>query len=148
MVELVARVAELERRFAGTVRHGRVAEVDAAKGRVRLSLGESTAGGDFLSPWVPYAQFAGALRAHIPVSPGQQLTLMAPGGDWQQAVAVPLAFSDAVTSPSNKGDENVITYGNVTITLKDDLVDIRVGSAQLCITSASISLVASRIDLN
>ena len=39
LVELVSRVAELERRFAGVLRHGTVAEVDPERQRVRLDLG-------------------------------------------------------------------------------------------------------------
>ena len=67
LVELVSRVAELERRFAGVLRHGTVAEVDPERQRVRLDLGPAHgAEGRFLSPWVPYAQFSGALRVHTP----------------------------------------------------------------------------------
>jgi phage baseplate assembly protein V len=140
IVELAARIAELERRFAGTIRHGTVAEVDPASGRARLDLGESTEGGRFLSPWVPYSQIAGALKAHVPPSVGQQLTLVAPGGDWQQAVAVPLGFSEKNPSPSSAGDRNVITYGNVTLTLADDLVRAEIGSLAFEITSAKVRI--------
>ena len=145
IVELAARIAELERRFAGSIRHGTVAEVDPAKGRARLDLGESTSGGRFLSPWVPYSQVAGALKAHIPPTVGQQLTLLAPGGDWQQAVAVPLAFSDKNPSPSDAGDRNVITYGNVTLTLADDLVTIAVGGVSFEVTGSGIEIIGGTI---
>jgi len=53
LVDLLARVADLERRIAGMVRHGAVAEVDPAAGTVRLDFGAG-----FLSPAVPYAQIA------------------------------------------------------------------------------------------
>ncbi|MCA1776047.1 MAG: phage baseplate assembly protein V [Loktanella sp.] len=140
IAELASRVADLERRVAGTMRHGRVAEVDPKRGRVRLDLGEGTGGETLLSPWVPYGQTAGALKAHVPPSVGQQLSLLAPAGDWQQAVAVPLTFSDQEPSPSEDGAENVITYGNVRLTLRDDLVRIVVGGSTLEITGDEIKM--------
>jgi phage baseplate assembly protein gpV len=165
LVELVSRVAELERRFAGFLRHGTVAEVDPERQRVRLDLGPAHgAGGRFLSPWVPYAQFSGALRVHTPPTVGQQLTAMSPSGDFQQAVALPLTHHSGNPSPSKAGDENVVTYGNVRMTLADDLVRVDVGgtlfeliSAKITLstggssiemTDAGVKITGARIDLN
>jgi phage baseplate assembly protein gpV len=141
LVELVSRVAELERRFAGVMRHGTVAEVDPERQRVRLDMGPAHGGeGRFLSPWVPYAQFSGALRVHTPPTVGQQLTAMSPSGDFQQAVALPLTHHTGNPSPSTAGDENVVTYGNVSMTLADDLVRVDVGGTLFELTSAKITL--------
>ena len=141
LVELVSRVAELERRFAGVLRHGTVAEVDPERQRVRLDLGPAHgAEGRFLSPWVPYAQFSGALRVHTPPTVGQQLTAMSPSGDFQQAVALPLTHHSGNPSPSKAGDENVVTYGNVRMTLADDLVRVDVGGTLFELTSAKVTL--------
>ena len=128
IVELVARVTDLERRVSGMLRHGRVAEVDMDMFRLRLDLGPAHGtGGRFLSPWVPYAQHAGALRVHTPPETGQQFTIVSPTGDFQQAVAVPLHWSSSVPSPSDRKDENVIQYGMVRMELRDREVVIRVG---------------------
>ena len=124
LVELASRVAELERKVSGQMRHGTVEEVDAAKQVVRLKFGEDVDGKPFLSPWIPYAQVAGALKVHTPPSKGQQFTSLSPGGDWQQAVALPLTWSNQNPSPSDKGDENVLTFGNVKITMTADKVVI------------------------
>ncbi|MFA8386871.1 MAG: phage baseplate assembly protein V [Pelagibaca sp.] len=141
LVELVSRVAELERRFAGVMRHGTVAEVDPERQRVRLDMGPAHGGeGRFLSPWVPYAQFSGALRVHTPPTVGQQLTAMSPSGDFQQAVALPLTHHTGNPSPSVAGDENVVTYGNVRMTLADDLVRVDVGGTLFELTSAKVTL--------
>lgn len=141
LVEIVARVAELERRFAGMMRHGTVAAVDPEKQRVRLDFGPAHGReGRFLSPWVPYAQFSGALKVHTPPTVGQQLTAMSATGDFQQAVAIPLTHSDQNPSPSGAGDENVVTYGNVTITVADNLVEVRVGGSLLKITGSEITI--------
>lgn len=147
LAEVLARVSELERKVAGSARHGVVHEVDAAAGTVRLKIGEGP-DGPFLSPAIPYAQTMGAIKAHIPPSVGQSMTLMAPGGDWRQAVAIGLSASDANASPSGAGDEAVITFGAVTITMKGDGVTISVGGSSIDVTAGGIVLTAPRIDLN
>jgi phage baseplate assembly protein gpV len=138
LVELASRVAELERRFSGAMRHGTIEEVDAARQRVRLNFGKDVDGKPFLSPWVPYAQIAGALKVHTPPSKGQQFTLLSPAGDWQQAVALPMTWSDQNQSPSSKGDENVLTYGNVKAAIRDDLTQLKVGGTEFEITSGRV----------
>lgn len=128
LAALAARVADLEARLAGAMRHGRVAEVDAGKARLRLDLGPTHGGeGRFLSPWIPYAQMAGALKIHTPPSEGQQYTVFAPGGDLQQAVALPLSWSESNAAPSGAEDENVVTYGDVRIELRSDVMRLSIG---------------------
>lgn len=138
LVELASRVAELERRFSGAMRHGTVEEADAARQRVRLNFGSDVEGKPFLSPWVPYAQIAGALKVHTPPSRGQQFTLISPCGDWQQAVALPMTWSDQNQPPSSRGDENVLAYGNVKATIRDDLTQVHVGGTAFEITSGRV----------
>jgi phage baseplate assembly protein gpV len=140
LVELASRVADLERRFSGVFRHGTVEEVDPAKQIVRVKFGEDKDGKPFLSPWVPYAQIAGALKVHTPPTKGQQMSTMSPTGDWMQAVALPMHWSDQNQSPSQNGDENVLTYGNVRATIKDDLVRVVVGGCTLEVTSAHVKI--------
>lgn len=145
LVELASRVAELERRFSGTMRHGTVEEVDPGKQIVRLKFGKDVEGKPFLSPWIPYAQIAGALKVHTPPSKGQQFTLLSPTGDWQQAVALPMTWSDNNQSPSSNGDENVLTYGNVRATIKDDLTQVDVGGTVLDVTSDHVKIMVGGV---
>lgn len=145
IVELAARIAELERRFSGMMRHGTVEEVDSFRHRVRLKFGTDVEGKSFLSPWIPYAQIAGALKIHMPPSIGQQFTLMASAGDWQQAVAVPFTWSNQNPAPSESGDENVLTLGNVRVTLKDGRVEISVAGATLELTGNGLSVTGGEV---
>lgn len=140
LVELASRVAELERRFSGTMRHGTVEEVDPAKQIIRLNFGESDDGKPFLSPWIPYAQIAGALKVHTPPSKGQQFTLLSPTGDWQQAVAMPLTWSNQNPSPSQNGDEHVLTFGQVKGTIKDKLFETKVGDTIVEQTDSKVTI--------
>jgi Phage P2 baseplate assembly protein gpV len=72
---------------------------------------------------------------HTPPTVGQQFTAMSPTGDFQQAVAVPLTHHSANPSPSGAGDQNIVTYGNVTMTLADDLLRSELGGMTFEITS-------------
>lgn len=145
IVELAARIAELERRISGMMRHGTVEEVDPARQRVRLKFGTDVEGSPFLSPWVPYAQIAGALKVHTPPSRGQQFSLMAPAGDWQQAVALPYTWSSQNPAPSGSGDEHVLTFGAVNMTVKDDRLLIDVGGVTLHITGEGLAIAGGEV---
>ena len=148
IAELAGRIAELERRVSSGVRHGTVAEVDPAAGTVRLKIGTDADGGDFLSPPIPYAQTMGALKAHIPPSVGQNMTMMAPGGDWRQALAIGLSASDANPSPSGAGDQNVITFGSATITLAGDGLTISVGGVSVSISGGGLAVTGGAVTHN
>ena len=145
IVELAARIAELERRFSGMMRHGTVEEVDPGKHRIRLKFGTDVEGNPFLSPWIPYAQVAGTLKVHVPPSVGQQLTLMAPAGDWQQAVAIPFTWSNQNPAPSNAGDENVLTFGDVRVTLKDGHLEISAAGVTLELTGNGFAITGGEV---
>lgn len=148
LAELAARIAELERRTAGGVRHGVVAEVDPAAGTVRLKVGEDDDGAPFLSPAIPYAQTMGALKAHIPPVVGQTMTMIAPCGDWAQGLAVPASASDANPSPSGAGDTNVITFGSVTITLASGGLTIEAGGVSVSITGSGLTVSGGQVTHN
>ncbi|UYZ08558.1 phage baseplate assembly protein V [Agrobacterium salinitolerans] len=137
IAEIINRMNGFEKRLSSMVRHGPVAEVNPAEGWVRLNLGEGEKG-PLLSPKIPYAQMAGALKVHAPPSEGQQMTYFAPSGDPRQAVALPMTWSDANPSPSASGEENVLTFGSVTIAIKGDRVRITVGATWFEISTGGI----------
>lgn len=125
IARLVTRVAELERRNSNAFRHGTVVEVDPKKQLVRLQIG-GTEQEPFKSPWVPYGQIAGALKVHTPPSIGQTMTMINPGGDFRQGVALPMTWSDNNKSPSEKGDEHVVTFGDFRAELRGNELTIKV----------------------
>lgn len=147
IIELAARVAQLEKLMQNMSRHGTVAEVNPSAGLVRLKLGEGDAG-DVLSPWIPYAQTGGALKIHSPPTVGQQMSIASPGGDLSQAVATPLGFSDANPSPSSAADQHVMTFGAVTVSVGTDSVVVEVGGSTVTIGTGQVSITSPRIDLN
>jgi phage baseplate assembly protein V len=139
VAELMRRVAELERRMANTMRDGTVEQVDAATKRVRLRIG-GTDDQPFLSPWVPYAQHAGALKIHTPPSVGQQMTLFSPAGDLRSGRAMPFTWSDTEASPSDDPEQHVLTFGDLRAELTSDGLLLQVGESQIEIQAAKILL--------
>jgi phage baseplate assembly protein V len=136
---IVDRITRAERRLDTMVRHGPVEEVNAKDGTARIRIG-GTDEKPQLSPWIPYGQHAGKLKVHSPPSKGQQLTMLSPTGDFRQSVAMPLTWSDKEKSPSEKDDENVLTYGNVRATIKDGLLEVKVGDSVITAKSGTIEL--------
>ncbi|WP_309628737.1 phage baseplate assembly protein V [Brevundimonas sp.] len=144
LADLARRVADLERRMSNTMREGTVEAVDPARKRVRLRLGGS-GGEPFLSPWVPYSQTAGALKIHSPPSAGQQMTLLAPAGDIRRGQAVPFTWCDAEPSPSDEGDQHVLTFGDLRIEITADGINLRLGSSEIHVRPDQILLKGSEI---
>lgn len=139
LLNLFQRVSDLERRLARMVRHGPVDEVNASEGWVRLNLGEGDEG-SLLSPKIPYAQMAGDLKVHSPPSKGQNMTILSAAGDMRQAIALPMTWSDQNASPSDKGDENVLTYGSVRIEIKAEQVKLTIGGFSVMITDDDMTI--------
>jgi phage baseplate assembly protein V len=148
LADLAARIAMLEARMAQAVVHGTVEQVDPAKGTVRLNLGPNDAGGVLLGPSVPYAQMAGALKVHAPPVVGQQMTMLSPNGDWRQGIVLPMTWSAANPSPSAAGDQNVLTFGTATITLRADGLTIAVGSASIVISAGGVAITGTVLTHN
>ena len=143
---LIAKVAELDRKISGMVRHGPATDVDPARQRFRMETGRSADGTVAKSPWIPYGQHAGALRIHTPVSVGQNMTALSPSGDPQQAVGIPMTWSTANASPSQSGDENVITFGNVRIELKGDRLLISAGGVSVEISGNGLKVTGGKVE--
>lgn len=146
--ELMRRIAELERRQDGTIKRGRVVEVDPENARVRLRLNEESASEPFLSPWVPYAQIAGALKVHTPPSVDQQMTLFSETGDLQQGLAVPMTWSDKNEAPSKEGDEHVLTFGDVRFDLKNNEVKVTTPKMLFECEGVTLEITGSGVKIN
>lgn len=117
--EIVAQRADIEHLkslFGRSLRVGAVEVVDAEKG-FRIKLGEGAGGEPFLSPWYPHPESGGATRTWAPLSKGQIVGIINPGGDPRQGVLLRGGFSDDNPPPSQSLDENVLEFGGVTLTI-------------------------------
>lgn len=144
--DMYRRIAELERRHDGMIKRGRVVEVDPENARVRLRLNEESAPEPFLSPWVPYAQIAGALKVHTPPSVGQQMAIFSETGDLQQGLAVPMTWSDKNEAPSKQGDEHVVTFGSFKAVLKEKELTVSVGDVSVRIHEGGVAFTNGRVE--
>lgn len=124
LIDALARSTQQDWRAANAKTTGPVTHVDAKAGKARIRLG-GTDEEPFLSPWVRYAQVMGALKVHTPPSIGQQMDLHSDNGDFEMGTLHPRTQSEANPSPSEKGDEHVVTFGPWTITLKGDELSIK-----------------------
>lgn len=144
IAELTMRIAELERRLDASVRHGKVTDVDAQKHLARIEIGERE-GKPVKSPWVPYAQFAGAFKFHNPPSVGQQLTLFAPNGELRQAMLLPFTWSDQNQSPSNDKDEHIITFGDFRMEITKNRFLVKFKGSELELKDGHANVVGDKV---
>jgi len=134
LIAALSRSAQQDWRQANSRTTGPVTHVNAAAGKARIRLG-GTDEEPFLSPWTRYSQTMGALKIHTPVSIGQLMDLSSDSGDFETATLTPRTQSDDNASPSERGDENVVTFGNSRVELRGD--DIRVETPKLFVKCGS-----------
>lgn len=111
-------MAELDRRIANIAQVGRVIEIDSAKMRARVQIG------DLNTAMIPVSQaMSGAIRIHWMPSVGEQVMVYAPSGEMAAAViqgAVPQtgsAVADDEQHPTiDLGNAELVITGNIKIT--------------------------------
>ena len=108
------------------MRFGKITDVDAKKQQYRQEVGVDGDGKAVKSPWIPYGQHAGLFKSHNPPSVGQQMIMLSPDGDFNQAMGLPMTWSDNNKSPGDKPDEHVTTFE----TKKDDPGGQNTGGSQ------------------
>lgn len=153
ILSLVQEVSELKRRTAASNWRGTVKDVDPVKGTARLVLGQDEDGNDVLSPALPYAQTAGALKIHNPPSVGQQMEISTAAGDMEQGTIRPLHWSSQNTAPSTNGNEHVATLGDFKIEIRSGELVLTVpkikfvaGGSTFELTGAGLKMVAADYD--
>jgi phage baseplate assembly protein gpV len=127
ILELLTRVAELERKLDSMFRHGPVHERKKIEKRwfVRLKVGGTDQ--QPFSPWIPYSSPNGGpagLNVHRVPAKGEQLTMLSPAGDFRQAVATSLFWSDDHPPSSEDEDAVTITHPKFKLDLKDGTLKI------------------------
>lgn len=128
ILQLLSRIAEVERKLDSMFRHGPVQERRKIDGRwfVRLKIG-GTEQEPFLSPWIPYSSANGGpegLNVHRVPAKGEQLTMLSPAGDFRQAVAVSLFWSDNHPAPSDKAEALVVTHPLFRLEIENGVLTI------------------------
>ena len=92
-------MTEVERRISTVALMGQVVALDTVRARVRVQAGPITTG------WLPFATMrAGEDRTWHPPEPGEQVLLVAPGGDLNQGVVVGSIYRAAHPAPADSAD--------------------------------------------
>lgn len=137
-------IVRLNRKVALARLSGKVAEVDAAGGRVRLDLGDDPATGDkVLSPWVRWqSNAAGRVKVYAPPSIGEQMYLASASGVvGADSLATYGAFDNDHPAPSTADDTLVITVDDHTeISATPDGVDLVRGETRISLREDKIVL--------
>jgi phage baseplate assembly protein V len=93
-------VAELSNKLRNSIRYGHVTDVDAKRQMCRVEVG--TEEEPHKTAWVPYALgFAGAFKMIWHPSKGQNMCVIAPGGQLAQACAYPFTYCKQYPTPSD-----------------------------------------------
>lgn len=132
---------EQERRLHGIVRIGTVTAVDAATARARVSLG-----GDAVSGWIPFTAIrAGGLNAWAPVTVGEQVVVVSPGGDTAQGIIVGSLPSGANGAPSGNGGEFRFEIGGSSISMTGDGITLSAGGVVLSVTGGGVAVTGGSV---
>ena len=149
-------MTEAERRLSNLVMLGQVAELDAKKARVRVQAGP------ILTAWLPFATVrAGLDRTWHAPEPGEQVVLVAPGGDLNQAVVVGSLYRDAYPPPADSADisrtewkdgaalayDRQLHHWRLSVPAGGKIV-LEVGPSKIEMSDAGIKITGPRIDLN
>lgn len=122
---VLSRLHEIERRVGADKWEGKVSHAEG--NRYRVEMGTDPDGNPVYSPWARNPQMSGALKTHTPMTVGQPAILEVTSGDIQQSTIRPGQWSDDNPAPNDAGDENTVTFGNVTINLLASGVTMSVG---------------------
>ena len=140
-LKLQHTVEELRHQAANTMRVGTIKETDGKKG-YQVDLGNDDDGKSLPSAWFPHPEQGGAFKTWRPMSKGQIVYVIAPGGDQRQAFIIPKGgFSDENPQPSEKLDENVETFGKVRVTWAEESTKKEVGDKVSVTTTTESSTV-------
>ncbi|MGE4298905.1 MAG: phage baseplate assembly protein V [Desulfovibrionaceae bacterium] len=101
------RLAELERLLANVIRLGAVEEADYATARVRVRSGQ------VLTAWLPWLTHrAGPDATWWAPEVGEQVALLAPGGDLAQAVVLPALYQVAHPAIADVPTKHRVQYAD------------------------------------
>lgn len=92
-------MTDAERRISNLITMGQVVALDTTRARVKIKAGPITTG------WLPFATHrAGEDRSWHPPEPGEQVVLVAPGGDLNQAVVIGSVYRADHPAPADSAD--------------------------------------------
>ena len=121
-LEQIESVAQrLSTRVNSIVREGVVKSVDPAKGVAVVE-----AHGIDTKP-IPWMQQAGAINEWTPLSVGQRVSVISPGGDLGRAFILPGGYTEQTPQPHDQGAQKRVKIGDCVLTQSAEGVVLQVG---------------------
>jgi len=149
-------MTDAERRLANLVVLGQVAELDVERARVRVKAGP------ILTAWLPFTTGRAGpdVTWHAP-EPGEQVVLVAPGGDLNQAVVVGSLYRQAYPAPADSAEISRTRFKDGAVMEYDreqhhwrlsvpsgGRIVLEIGPSKVEMSDSGIRITGSRIDLN
>ncbi len=147
-------LAELERRLANIVKIGVIQETNHADKKLRVAMGETQ------TAWLPWpAEIGNNFIRWRPLRVGQQVVLVAPSGELNQAVIVGQLYGGGFEAPADDETLDLIQFddgtklqydssahcltaevGGCEVTMDQSSIQLKSGSSQLDLTAEVIKL--------
>lgn len=134
-----ASIHDIARALRNLIRTGVIVETDLAAGRCRVQTGGITTG------WLQWlTQRAGRSRSWWAPSVGEQVMLLAVGGELETAFILPGIFSDAHPAPSASADGWQVTFPDgATLAYEPDTGALQVAGIKTADVTAAGSITAT-----
>lgn len=153
---LAKDMTDAESRLHNLAFMGEIVELDEAKARVKVKTGDIT------TTWLPFATLrAGEDRSWRPPEPGEQVLVVAPGGDPNLGVVAGSVYCDAHPAPADKvnitrtvwKDDTVLEYDRekhaYTLNVNPEgTIVLCVGASRIELSNDGITIVGPRVDIN
>lgn len=125
IADLVREVEELRRRMENIMRPSKVADIDHAKGLVKIKSS------DWTSDWLPWTELSGGIKTRNMPTKGQEVIGFFPSGELASGFVMPGHFTDANKAPSAPNGESVMARGTTKETTTDNSKEIVVDTFTL-----------------
>jgi phage baseplate assembly protein V len=127
-------LSEMNRRLLQIVRIGVIQEIDYAKAKARVKIGNNVTG------WRPWVSLA---KGWIPPAVGDQVVVLSPNGDFEQGIILSALYHSKSKPPSDKENEIKFKFSETNyITFDFDLqkMAIKIGPQMLEFNASGLFL--------
>ena len=114
MQRMTADYSDLLRLILNLIRFGTIADINHNTQRVRVKVGEN------VTTWRPWITLrAGDAQTWFPPSMGEQVIVLSPEGDFDNAAILPAIYSDKYKSPSTNPAHHTTRYADGAVVQYD-----------------------------
>lgn len=138
-------IEDIQIRLHNMLRVGPITDRDPVKG-YRIDMGPDTEGGPVKSAWLPHPESGGEARTWMPLSGGQIMAMLSPGGDLEQAFLMRAGFGGGIDPPSqDHGEVVLIDFGSIRISVTANGIVLKAGTDVITIGNGEIKLTSNLV---